>query len=153
MEYNTFWVTWQRKRCVVLTHQMSVRIIAWSLKGSMMQMGKFKPGDHVMVWIKDSRYCPLFFTTPQSIAFINTTLVRCICVIVAKAGFLVLKLQRDFKKYPVNVLIFFGRIWKPRNNLSFPTAQREHLLTNKSFKGMVQKLSSNMEILCRLLVH
>ncbi len=114
---------------------------------------KFKPGDHVMVWIKDSRYCPLFFTTPQSIAFINTTLVRCICVIVAKAGFLVLKLQWDFKKYPVNVLIFFGRIWKPRNNLSFPTAQREHLLTNKSFKGMVQKLSSNMEILCRLLVH
>ncbi len=32
---------------------------------------KFTPGDHVMVCIKDSRYCPLFFTTPQSIAFIK----------------------------------------------------------------------------------
>jgi hypothetical protein len=53
---------------------------------------KFKPNDHVMVCIKDSRYCPLFFTTPQSIAFINTALVRCICVIIARAGFLVLKL-------------------------------------------------------------
>jgi hypothetical protein len=114
---------------------------------------KFKPGDYVMVCIKNSRYCPLFFTTPQSIAFINTTLVRCICVIVARVGFLVLKLQWDFKKYLVNVLNFFGRIWKPRNNLSFPTSQMEHLLTTKSFKRMVQKLNSNMEILCHLLVH
>jgi hypothetical protein len=57
---------------------------------------KFKPDDHVMVCIKDSRYYPLFFTTPRSIAFINIALVRCICVIVARVGFLVLKLQRDF---------------------------------------------------------
>jgi hypothetical protein len=57
---------------------------------------KFKFSNHVMVCIKDSRYCPLFFTTSQSIAFINTSLVKCICVIVARAGFLVLKLQRDF---------------------------------------------------------
>ncbi len=28
----------------------------------------------------------------------------------------------------------------------------EHLLTNKSFKEMVYKFNSNMEILCRLLV-
>jgi len=67
---------------------------------------KFKPGVHVKVCIKNSRYCPLFFTTPQSIAFIKTAIVRCICVIVARAGFLVLKLQRDFKEFIVNVLIF-----------------------------------------------
>jgi hypothetical protein len=57
---------------------------------------KFKPGDHVMVCIKDLRYCPLFFTIPKSIAFINIVLVTCICVIVARVGFLVLKLQQDF---------------------------------------------------------
>jgi hypothetical protein len=54
---------------------------------------KFKPGDHVVVCIKDSRYCSLFLTTPQSIAFINIALVRCICVIVARAGFHLMKLQ------------------------------------------------------------
>jgi hypothetical protein len=40
-EHNTFWVTWQRRRCVVSIHQMSMWIIARSLEGSMMQMGKF----------------------------------------------------------------------------------------------------------------
>jgi hypothetical protein len=38
---NTFWVAWQRRRCAISTHQMLVWIIARSLEGSMMQMGKF----------------------------------------------------------------------------------------------------------------
>jgi hypothetical protein len=58
---------------------------------------KFKSDDYVMVCIKDLRYCPLFFITPQSIAFNNIALMRCICVIVARVGFLVLKLQQDLK--------------------------------------------------------
>ncbi len=39
---------------------------------------KFKLDDHVMVYIKDSRYCPFFYIAPQSITFINIALVRCI---------------------------------------------------------------------------
>ncbi len=30
----------------------------------------------------------------------------CISIIVVRVGFLVLKLQWDFKKYPINVMIF-----------------------------------------------
>jgi hypothetical protein len=53
---------------------------------------KLRPSDHVMVCIKDSRYCPLFFTTLQSIVFINIASMICICVVVVKVGFFILKL-------------------------------------------------------------
>jgi hypothetical protein len=82
------------------------------------------------------------------------------CFVATRSGFHVLGLEQDSEKSQPDVLVF--KFFLKRNlfyllrfiNLTTIFAVRmEHLLTSKSFKGMVWKLSFNMEILCHLLVH
>jgi len=76
------------------------------------------------------------------------------CFVAMRSGFHVLGLEQDSEKSQANVLyILFVEIHKSHYNFSFAAVRMEHLLTSKSFKGMVWKSSFNMEILCHLLVH
>jgi len=64
-----------------------------------------------------------------------------------------LRLMFLFLNFKKKKFILFVEIHKSHYNFSFAAVRMEHLLTTKSFKGMVRKLSFNMEILCHLLVH